>query len=138
MLYALKRPVGFGNVISRELEENMKRRANCNFPKTDVMEIGDDIKVFVEMPGIGREDISLNVNEDNVLTIKGSKDENSLYEGKTLHRRERRECDYVRYINLPDDIDKEKISAKYNNGLLELNIPKQEPKLPKEIEISVD
>ncbi len=133
----MRRPYGYGNAIRKEFDENMKRRSNCNFPKTDILEIGDDFKVYIEMPGIGKDDISLNVNEENLLTVKGSRDEKSLYEGKTLHRRERRECDYVRYISLPDDIDKDKITAKFSNGLLELSIPKMEPKAPKEIQINV-
>lgn len=137
MMYPMKRPMGYGNAMRKELEEKMKRRTDCNFPKTDIVEVGDDFKIYIEMPGIGKDDISLNVNEENLLTVKGSRDEKSLYEGKILHRRERRECDYVRYISLPDDIDKENIKAKFTNGLLELCVPKLEPKAPKEISINI-
>lgn len=139
MLYTLRRPVtNFERAVRKEFNDKIQSRSNCNFPKTDVVENGDILNVFLEMPGVGKENISLNLNEDKILTVKGERNEQDIYEGKTIHKRERKACNYIRHIALPDDVDGDKIKAKYNNGLLEIEIPKLEPKAPKEIEISIN
>jgi HSP20 family protein len=105
-------------------------------PKIDVTESNDAFKVYAELPGIDKSMVSINVNEDHVLNIKGSK-EKELPEGRSLLIGERKYGEFTRSLQLPEEADIEKIAAKFQNGVLELSIPKKEPVQPKVIEVKL-
>ena len=95
-------------------------------PETDVMETEREIRVVTEMPGLKRENIEVDV-ENNVLTIRGEKREERT-EGKEgrYHLAERRYGTFARSFVLPRDVDADNIQARFEDGVLTVSIPKSE------------
>ncbi|RME69502.1 MAG: Hsp20/alpha crystallin family protein [Nitrospirae bacterium] len=105
-------------------------------PKVDMVESDKDYKLTAELPGIEEKDLEVTLDDDNVLTIKGEKKEEKEDRDKNYYYRERRFGSFVRRIPLPEDIDADKIEAKFKNGVLTLHIPKvASAKKGKKIEI---
>lgn len=95
-------------------------------PETDVVETEREIRVVTEMPGLKRESIEVDV-ENNVLTVRGEKREERTegQEGK-YHLAERRYGTFSRSFVLPRDVDAENIQARFEDGVLTVVIPKSE------------
>ncbi len=100
----------------------------------NIEETKDAYKISVELPGMEKDDIDIEV-KDNVLTISGEKKEERESEEGTFYRRERRFGKFSRSINLPNDINIDDISAEYKNGVLMLTLPKTEEAKPKKITV---
>ena len=95
-------------------------------PFADLFDEGDKYVVTVELPGVRKEDIKLSIR-DNVLYVEAeSKTENREEEGSAI-RMERSYVGFRRAITLPEDVIPEKARARYNNGILEVEIPKKNP-----------
>jgi HSP20 family protein len=119
----------FGNSGARS-QGNLMRA-----PETDVVETEREIRVHVEMPGLKRENIEVDV-ENNVLTIRGEKREERTegQEGR-YHLAERRWGTFARSFVLPRDVDAENIQAGFNDGVLTVSIPKSEKARRRKIDI---
>jgi len=103
-------------------------------PAVDIFERGDDLVIRAEIPGVDKNDIDINV-ENNTLSIRGErKREDELDEDRT-YKRERVFGSFVRTFRLPRSVDSSRISASYVNGVLELQLPKAEEAKPRRIEI---
>ncbi len=136
---------GFSGLARRfgDLFEDFEKGINIEYggfaPKVDISEDEKNIFINVELPGIRKEDVKVTVNDDNVLTIKGTKKREETVEDKegdrTFVRVERSFGEFSRSFILPDNVKSDKIDAKYENGVLNLTLEKVEPKKPKEIEI---
>lgn len=110
---------------------------NTNFmPRVEITEDRDNFYLNLEMPGIKKEDIKINV-ENNVLTIKGNKNQTYNKEEKNLVMNERYYGEFTRSFNLSKDIKIENIDAQYNDGVLNLTLPKVEEAKPVVKEIAV-
>lgn len=107
-------------------------------PRVDIYADDKNVYVQAELPGVDKDKVKVTVNDDNVLTISGEKVFEKKNENETTLRSERSYGNFIRSFILPDNLDKESISAKYENGVLNLSIPKIEPPAPKEIEIKVN
>ncbi len=95
-------------------------------PETDVVETEREIRVITEMPGLKRENIEVDV-ENNVLTIRGEKrEERTENEEGKYHLAERRYGTFTRSFVLPRDVDSENIQASFEDGVLTVRIPKSE------------
>ncbi len=106
-------------------------------PPLDLYQDKDHLYVKIELPGMKKEEIELSLYE-GVLTIAGErKQESKSGEGKSL-REERFYGRFQRSVTLPAEVDAEKISATYRDGILEVTLPKSEAAKPKQIEVSVD
>ena len=105
-------------------------------PRVEVTEVEDHYEVTAELPGMNREDVKVELNND-VLTISGEK--NSMHEKKdrTVHLCERTYGSFSRSFQLPNQIDAGKIVANFKDGILTLSLPKIEEAKPKQIEIKV-
>lgn len=104
-------------------------------PTADVMETKDDIRVALELPGLRPEDIEVNL-EDNILTISGEKrEEREESQENRWHLSERRYGRFSRSFILPREVEQEKIQARFENGVLNVTIPKNERMKPRRIEI---
>jgi HSP20 family protein len=95
-----------------------------DFP-VDVIDMGDHIKVVADLPGFRKEDMEVYI-EDGYLVIKAERKEEEEEKGRDYLRRERRYGKVYRRIALPVEIDESKIKARYNNGVLEVTVPKAE------------
>lgn len=104
-------------------------------PPVDVIEEKDAIVVSAELPGIRQEDVDIQY-ENGILTLRGSRTMESETAEKTFHRVERMYGTFARSFTLPRSVDPERIEATYQNGLLEVRVPKREEAKPKQIRIS--
>ena len=105
-------------------------------PAIDVAETKDEILVKAELPGTDEKDISLTLSGDNLM-MKGEKKSEKEEKDKHFHRVERSYGSFQRTIALPVSVDKEKISADFKKGVLEIHLPKKPEVKPKEIQIKV-
>jgi HSP20 family protein len=98
-------------------------------PASDVVESPSEITITCDMPGMRKDDIHLSV-EGDTLIIKGTREvekERQEEEGELrVYRQERAFGSFERSLQLPDKVDIEKISAKYENGTLTVHLPKKE------------
>lgn len=104
-------------------------------PRIDVSETDNDYHLEAELPGITQKEIDVKI-DNNVLTIKGKKEESSEGKGKNYYIRERYYGSFQRSVSLPSNIIADKISAKFENGILHITIPKDNKKTAKKIEVS--
>jgi HSP20 family protein len=100
----------------------------------DVIEKDEAFIVKASVPGIDPENLEITFT-DNVLTIKGMVEEDKEETSARYHMRERRYGSFTRSINLGSRVEGEKIDARYENGVLELTLPKAEEVKPKRIQI---
>lgn len=101
-------------------------------PKVNVSEEDTKITFEAELPGLKPEEVEISI-EGFTLTIKGKKTEQK----KRFLIQERSQSSFSRSFTLPETIDKEKISAIYENGICYISIPKQAKEIPKKIKIEV-
>ena len=111
-------------------------RQNEWLPLVDIYEAGDKFMVRAELPGVDKDEVSVSV-DDHVLTIKGRKQFVEAKEGEKWKRVETSYGEFSRSFSLPEDTDVDNISAAYRNGVLELSIPKVEPKKAKMIDVEI-
>ncbi len=102
---------------------------NTTFTPTMRVDISEDEKniyIEAEMAGLKKEDVKVSI-EDNVLTIRGERKQESEEKKKNYHRVERVYGSFSRAFTLGENIDKDNIEAKYEDGVLHLTLPKVEP-----------
>ncbi|MDX9791091.1 MAG: Hsp20/alpha crystallin family protein [Candidatus Kapaibacterium sp.] len=138
---------GFGSLTRRmnsllnTFEPQLSFEGGGFLPRVDISETNNQLVIQAEMPGLSKDDFKLTVSDECVLILKGSKQisssDKSDDNGITYHRIERSRGEFTRSFALPDYVDKDSISAKYENGVLSITLNKIEPVQPKEIEINV-
>ncbi len=106
-------------------------------PIVDVYEEKGDIIVKAELPGMDKNDIEVNIS-DSELTLKGEKKKEEKIEQKDYYRCERAYGAFFRSVELPTDVQADKVKASFKNGILEVRIPKSEQAKAKEIKIKID
>lgn len=107
-------------------------KSNATAPAVNIIETEEDFKVEVAAPGMKREDFKVNINEDNELLISMEKRSENKEDEKEEKKHKgtylRREFSYSKFqqrLILPDNVDKEHISAKVKHGVLTVEIPKK-------------
>jgi HSP20 family protein len=103
-------------------------------PAMDVYETDDQVVVTVELPGLSAEDVDVSV-EDSTLTVSGSRESSSEVEEERYHRIERRHGAFSRSVTLPPQVDTSKVDARFEDGVLTVDVPKIERAKPKKIQI---
>lgn len=101
-------------------------RANATAPAINVKETPQAYVVELAAPGASKDDFIVNINDEGNLALKLERKENEQESDKQYHYL-RREFSYTKYeqtLILPDDVDKEKIVAKVENGVLTIHLPK--------------
>ncbi len=101
-------------------------RANATAPAINVFETEHDYEIELAAPGLNKDDFNVHVDEDNNLVITMEK-KSADKEGKKNGRYLRREFSYSKFqqtMILPDDVDKDKISAHVDSGVLSVVLPK--------------
>lgn len=95
-------------------------------PRIDVVDEGQVLRVTAELPGMGREDLSVSI-ENGAIVLRGEKKQDVRSEEDGCYRLERAHGSFVRTIPMPEDVDPDRTLAKFDNGLLTLTVPKLEP-----------
>jgi len=103
-------------------------------PNTDMTETDNDYIVSIDLPGLTKKDIDVNLQE-NRLTISGKREKEEKEENKNFLRKERYHGRFMRSFTLPATVQEEEIKAKFKDGVLTVTIPKAEVSKPKEIKI---
>lgn len=103
-------------------------------PVVDMFEKDDNYVVKAELPGLKKEDISIDI-ENRVLTLKGERKHENEVKEDHYFRRERSYGKFQRAFRLPTDVNPEDVKAKFSDGVLEIEVPKPEEKKPKQITI---
>ena len=129
------------SIFNDFFDNDWMERANATAPAINVIENDKDYKVELAAPGLTKEDFDVHIDEDNNLVISMEKKNEKKDENKN-GRYLRREFSYTKFqqtLILPDDVDKEKIAASVNNGVLEIELPKlvvtEQPRQTRNIEI---
>ncbi|HEO64040.1 MAG TPA: Hsp20/alpha crystallin family protein [Candidatus Omnitrophica bacterium] len=105
-------------------------------PAVDVYDSKDNIMVKADIPGMNKEDLDVSVYGDT-LVIKGEKKQEKESRDKDFVRTERFYGAFQRIISLPAEVDAEKVSAVYKDGVLELVLAKKEESKPKQFKVDV-
>jgi HSP20 family protein len=133
---------GFG-----ELEQQLERLINPStapgqtqsanwLPPVDIHESEDAYTLVADLPGMKKEDISVNIVEDRV-TLKGSRKREERHEEKGYRRYERAEGTFERSFRINGGVDAAKVEATFENGVLTVKLPKPEETKPRQIEVKV-
>jgi HSP20 family molecular chaperone IbpA len=118
--------------VSTTAAEQMNHSGAAYRPDVDIYTSEEEVVFAVELPGVGKGDVTIQVDETNSLVIRG-KNTHTPPDNPVL--RQYRIGDYYRAFQLSDDYDKDRIAAKLENGLLEVTVPKREELKPRKIEI---
>jgi HSP20 family protein len=94
-------------------------------PPANITETSKEFKLDLSVPGMEREDFHVDV-DNKILIISSEKEEEKKEEDKNYRRREFSYNSFCRTFQLPDSVDEDKINAKYENGMLQVTIPKKE------------
>jgi HSP20 family protein len=121
------------------LEGGLRRRSEEGewLPSLDVAETKSELVVKAEAPGMDPKDIDISLS-DGVLTIKGEKRQEKEEKEADYHLIERSYGSFTRSVQLPREVQSDKISASYKNGILKITLPKSEEAKKKEIKIKVE
>jgi HSP20 family protein len=107
------------------------------YPTVDIFEDGNDVVVKAELPGMKKDDIEVNINDD-VITISGEKKSEEKVEKKDYYRLERTFGSFTRSLQLPAETQTDKAKASFRDGILEVRMPKTEAAVQKVKKIKVD
>lgn len=103
-------------------------------PRTDLVETDDDFRLRLDVPGLTKEDISINL-QNRTLTVSGERTSERTEESEEFVRVERAFGNFHRSFTLPDAVDEDNIEATYDNGVLTISVPKTEERTRRQIEI---
>ena len=125
-------------VFNDFFDNNYMPKANATAPAINVLESKTDYRVELAAPGMRKEDFNVNINTDGDLVIKMDRKGEKHEENVHYLRREFSYTKYEQTLILPDDVDKQKISANVADGVLTIVLPKvvrEEQKIARSIEI---
>jgi len=105
-------------------------------PAVDVYEDNEKVVLKLEVPGIEEKDLDVRV-ENHTLTVKGERKFEKEEKEENFHRIERRYGSFYRAFTLPSTVDTENVDAKYNAGVLKLELKKKPEAQPKQIKVNV-
>lgn len=110
------------------------RRGTCEFPAVNVWINGENAEISSEVPGVDREKLEISVS-GNTVKLRGTRPVYGKKEDETRHRHEIRHGDFSKSVQLPFNIDADKVHASYKNGVLHVSLPQLGAEQPKKIEI---
>ncbi len=121
-------------------EGGLRRKAEEGrewLPSLDVAETKNELVVKCEVPGMDPKDIDISLS-DGMLTIKGEKKQEREEKEADYHLVERSYGSFSRSVQLPKEVQSDKINASYKNGILKITLPKSEEAKKKEVKIKVE
>ncbi len=106
-------------------------------PPVDIYETGEGIVLKIELPGVNKDDVSVEV-KDNVLTIKGERLLDPAIKDESYYRKERSFGKFNRSFSLQELIKPDLIKASFKDGVLTVEIPRPEEEKPKQVTVNID
>jgi len=104
-------------------------------PAMDLVETDDDFVLRADLPGMDESDVTIEL-EDNLLTVSGERKAEHESKQEGFYRLERAFGSFSRSLTLPKGIDPEAVTAGFENGVLEVRVPKPEQRKPRKITIA--
>jgi HSP20 family protein len=104
-------------------------------PPVDIYDTDDALVLKAELPGVSKDDVSIEVHH-NTLTLRGERKHEAEVKEENYHRVERAYGTFQRSFVLPTMVDQDKVQATYQDGVLELRLPKLESAKPRRIAIT--
>jgi HSP20 family protein len=135
------KPVNLFDQINSEMNRYLSMRdaaANQEHEWTPAVDIHEEDSCYMltaDIPGVNRQDVEITL-EDGMLTVKGERKSETGVSEEGYRRKERIHGTFVRQFNLPDTVDTANITARAEDGVLKIAIPKQEKPEPKKITVS--
>jgi len=111
--------------IFDSVNTDVSHKNNATLPSVNIAENNDGFKIEFAAPGLSKEEFKINL-DNNVLTIGSEKKEEKEETKENFTRREFNYSSFQRSFTLPDSANGEKIKAEYQNGILNIEIPKRE------------
>ncbi|AJE04260.1 Hsp20/alpha crystallin family protein [Geobacter pickeringii] len=105
-------------------------------PPVDIFEDENSVVIKAELPGIDQKDIEVRI-EDNTLTLRGERKHDDEVRKENYHRIERYYGGFQRSFTLPHTVEREKVKATCDRGVLTITLPKREETKPKQINVEV-
>jgi HSP20 family protein len=103
-------------------------------PAMDLVETDDSLVLRGDLPGMTEDDVDIEI-KDNILTVSGERKSESEQSGEGYHRVERAFGSFSRSLTLPQGVDAGRVEAKFENGVLEVRIPKPAEAKPTRVQI---
>ncbi|MGA7315207.1 MAG: Hsp20/alpha crystallin family protein [Silvibacterium sp.] len=126
------------NSLFRDFNDGESSLTTTNFiPAVDIYEDEKRIVLKLEVPGIPEKDLDVTV-ENNTLVVKGERKFEKEEKEENFHRIERRYGSFSRAFTLPTTVETENIDAKYENGVLKLELKKKPEAQPKQIKVNIN
>jgi len=126
----------FDDLFFRAFDKQDNRILKEFKPSTDVSETEKEIKVFVNLPGLKKEDVKIDVDEENrTLTVSGKVEKEKKDDNETYHCVERSHGSFSRTVVLPVNVDFESIKANIEHGVLKVSVPKKSQSTKRSISI---
>jgi len=120
--------------FSRMRENNGGSMMDVWTPSTDMSENENEYVIKMDIPGMTKDDIDVNF-EDNRIVIRGERTEEEKEEKKNYIQKERYDGSFYRSFTIPKTVDEDQIKAKFEEGVLKINLPKAEVSKPKEVKV---
>ncbi|MBR9983038.1 MAG: Hsp20/alpha crystallin family protein [Wolbachia endosymbiont of Homalodisca vitripennis] len=106
-------------------DSELSRRGSSLLPACDFYETKESYCLSLELPGISKESIDISISSDSLI-VKGEKTCNNESKDKQFYHRERYYGSFCRSIQLPVNVEQDKVSANFSDGVLHVTIPKSE------------
>jgi HSP20 family protein len=106
-------------------------------PLVDIFETESGVAILVDLPGVNKEDVSVEVKE-NVLTIKGDRVATEIVDEQNYYRRERTYGNFQRSFAMRGVVAPDKIKASFKNGVLKIELPKPVEEKPRQVTVNID
>lgn len=104
---------------------------NFSYPRTDIEDAKDKIVLKFDLAGVDKKNIKLSIDKNKILTLEGEKKESKEAKSKEFVKKEIFYGSFKKAIQLPENIDENKLQTKFENGILTVTIPKTKVKKPK-------
>ncbi len=142
MIKGLVRSNEFNPVIDviNELQKELSKFANStegmhhNFPLVDVIEYEDKVVIKADLPGVDKNNIKIKISSDS-LNISGHIEKDKKEAGKSYYIEERVSGEFSKTIPFPSEVNVQKAEAKFENGVLEITVPKANTSKVREIKL---
>lgn len=127
----------FEDAFPRAAQGDEDLSASAWHPLVDIFETDQGVSIQVDLPGVNKEDVSVEVKE-NVLTIRGERKLDQAVADERYYRRERAFGSFQRSFATHTLISPGDIKATFKNGVLKIEIPKPQEAKPKQVPVSID
>jgi HSP20 family protein len=112
-------------LLSDLFNDSLYAQKTITSPALNILEKENGFRVELSAPGMSKEDLKVDINKENQLVISAEKKNESKEKQEHYLRKEFGHATFVKVLRLPDDVDKEAVTASYDNGILSVEIPRR-------------